>query len=105
MHKNSLRLVVFVHTIITCKSNSTRSKQINQDKHGVSLAMAEAFEMECALIWRDERFDYSEERFNALGPIGDRVYSLSFTMRGDTLRAISLRKANRREVLKYVDEA
>jgi uncharacterized DUF497 family protein len=79
--------------------------QINQDKHGVSLAMAEAFEMECALIWRDERFDYSEERFNALGPIGDRVYSLSFTMRGDTLRAISLRKANRREVLKYVNEA
>ncbi|WP_408290032.1 BrnT family toxin [Paraburkholderia sediminicola] len=33
------------------------------------------------------------------------MYSLSFTMRGETLRAISLRKANRREVLKYVDEA
>ncbi|MFM0276854.1 BrnT family toxin [Paraburkholderia sediminicola] len=79
--------------------------QINQGKHGVSLAMAEAFEMDVALVWRDDRFDYSEERFTALGPIGDRIYSLSFTMRGETLRAISLRKANRREVLKYVDEA
>ncbi|RKE38927.1 hypothetical protein B0G76_5290 [Paraburkholderia sp. BL23I1N1] len=79
--------------------------QINQGKHGVSLAMAEAFEMGVALVWRDDRFDYSEERFTALGPIGDRIYSLAFTMRGETLRAISLRKANRREVLKYVDEA
>ncbi|NPT62535.1 BrnT family toxin [Paraburkholderia elongata] len=79
--------------------------QINQGKHGVSLAMAEAFEMDVALVWRDNRFDYSEERFTAFGPIGDRIYSLSFTMRGETLRAISLRKANRREVLKYVDEA
>jgi uncharacterized DUF497 family protein len=79
--------------------------QINQEKHGVSLAMAKAFEMDVALVWRDDRFDYREERLTALGPIGDRIYSLSFTMRGETLRAISLRKANRREVLKYVDEA
>ena len=40
-----------------------------------------------------------------IGPIGDDIYVLVYTMRGETLRAISLRKANRREVLKYVDQA
>lgn len=36
--------------------------------------------------------------------IGERVYVLVYTMRGETMRVISLRKANRRQVLNYVDE-
>jgi uncharacterized DUF497 family protein len=80
--------------------------QTNQGKHGISLAMAEVFEMDAAQIERDDRSDYKgEQRFVAVGPIGDRIYVLAFTMRGETLRAISLRKANRREVLKYVNKA
>lgn len=77
----------------------------NQAKHGVSLALAESFDMQAALVTPDTRFDYAEERMKALGPIGDRIYVLVYTMRGETMRVISLRKANRREVLSYVNEA
>ncbi|UIF91857.1 BrnT family toxin [Cupriavidus sp. UYPR2.512] len=40
----------------------------------------------------------------AYGPIGPRLYCLVFTIRGETLRAISLRKANSREVRDYEQE-
>lgn len=78
--------------------------QTNQAKHGVSLALAESFDMEAAQITPDTRFAYTEERMIALGPIGDRIYVLIYTMRGDVMRVISLRKANRREVLSYVEK-
>jgi len=32
-----------------------------------------------------------------------RLYHLTFTLRGDRIRVISLRKANRREVNKYAE--
>jgi uncharacterized DUF497 family protein len=52
----------------------------------------------CGLI--EEDFDF-KERFIALGTIGERLFSMMFTVRGDVLRIISLRKANKREVRKY----
>jgi len=45
-----------------------------------------------------------EERFIALGLIGERLHSLVFTVRGNAVRVISLRKANRREELGYEQE-
>jgi uncharacterized DUF497 family protein len=77
----------------------------NRQTHGVSLSLAASFEWEVAQIEPDERHDYSETRLVAVGPIGDRIHVLVFTVRGDKLRVISLRKANRREVTKYVDQA
>ncbi len=76
----------------------------NQIKHGVPLALAEAFEMDGALVRDDLRFAYGEGRVIATGLIGNRVFVMVYTMRGETMRVISLRKANRREVLKYVNE-
>lgn len=78
--------------------------QANREKHGLSLALAEAFEFDTALIEIDDRRDYQEERFVALGLIGDRVHVMVFTVRGEAIRVISLRKANRREVKRYDDE-
>jgi uncharacterized DUF497 family protein len=54
-------------------------------------------DMDAARIIPDLRRDYGEARFRAIGPIAGRLHSLAFTMRGGTLRAISLRKANERE--------
>jgi len=65
--------------------------QINRSKHGVSLSLAESFEWDSAL---HDRYAYGEPRYIAYGLIGDRVYCLVYTLRGETLRAISLRKAN-----------
>ena len=76
----------------------------NLDKHGLSLADAEGFEWETAVIREDARKQYAEQRFEATGLIGDRLYVLVYCLRGDVVRVISLRKANPREVKRYVAE-
>lgn len=57
-----------------------------------------------ALYAPDDRYDYGEQRFQALGLIGGRLHMLAFTMRGQTLRAISLRRANARERKRHEQE-
>ncbi len=74
---------------------------INQLKHGVSLTRAADMDLGASLIEPDRRFDYGEARFVALGPIGGELHLLAFTMRGHVLRAISLRRANRKERRRY----
>ena len=73
----------------------------NCEKHGVSLAAAAEMDFDAAQVVADLRRDYSESRWWAIGPIGSRLHVLAFTMRGDVLRAISLRKANARERKRY----
>src|SRR5215510_14557505 len=51
---------------------------------------------------RDERRDYGEGRYRALGRIGDRLYAVVFTIRPDEFHVISFRRANRREEALYV---
>jgi uncharacterized DUF497 family protein len=47
---------------------------VNQAKHGVSLAMAVELDWEAALVWVDNRFDYSEMRMIALAPKTETLY-------------------------------
>lgn len=75
--------------------------QINLKKHGVSLAAATEIDLDRAIVIEDRRFDYGEARFLAYGPIGGRLHVVWFTMRGAVLRAIGLRRANRRERQRY----
>jgi uncharacterized DUF497 family protein len=75
--------------------------QINLRKHGVSLTAAAEIDLDGAVVIEDRRFDYGEARFIAYAPIDGRLHVLWFTMRGDVLRAIGLRQANRRERLRY----
>ena len=77
----------------------------NRQKHGLSLAEAERMDLGTAAIDADRRYAYGEGRFQALGLIDGRLHMLVFTMRGDVIRAISLRKANPREVRRYDEEA
>ncbi|HYU12269.1 MAG TPA: BrnT family toxin [Stellaceae bacterium] len=49
----------------------------------------------------DTRLDYGEPRQIGYGPIGRRLYCVVFVNRGDTLRIVSLRKANNREISRY----
>ena len=79
-----------------------KSRQ-NIRNRSISFELAELFEWETALVWEDKRHDYGEARFCALGYIGLRIHHLVFTLRGDRIRVISLRKANRREVRRYAE--
>ncbi len=73
----------------------------NITERGISFETAADFDFESALYLEDRRKDYGETRIRALGFIGDRLHALVFTMRGATLRVISLRKASRQEVVRY----
>lgn len=75
----------------------------NLVKHGVRLAAAQAFDWDAALEREDDRFDYGEIRFIAIGFIGDRLFVLAFAegSHGDAIRAISLRPAEKQEVRYY----
>ncbi len=74
---------------------------VNIAKHGMPLVLARSFEFETAKLSKDDRFDYGEDRFIALGKIAGRVHVMIFTIRTRSVRVISLRKANSREVKAY----
>jgi uncharacterized DUF497 family protein len=76
--------------------------RVNQAKHGVSLVVAVDLDWDAALVWVDDRFEYSETRMIALAPKTQILYYIAFVDRGDVRRVISLRRANRREVKHYV---
>ncbi len=74
----------------------------NIKERGLSFDLVKDFDIDTAAIEVDNRFDYDEQRFNAIGSIGDTLYHLTFTMRLDILRVISFRYADKREVKSYV---
>jgi len=75
---------------------------INRQKHGLSLALAERFDWDTSISWPDNRFDYDEERMAGLGFIDGVLYYIAFVERCDVTRVFSLRLANRKEVEHYV---
>ena len=70
---------------------------INRRRHGLSLAAASEMNLLGAVVLEDARYDYGEPRYRAYGYVEGRMHMLAFTMRGDVVRAISFRKANRIE--------
>ena len=83
---------------------NTTKHATNIAKHKVSFEAIHGFDWHAAVIWEDRREDYGEIREVALGPIGDRLYACVFTDRGSIRRIISLRRANRQEVKRYMRE-
>jgi uncharacterized protein len=77
--------------------------EINRAKHGVSLAQANGFDWETALEREDDRFDYGELCFVAIGLIDARLYVMVFTdgANDDAVRVISLRPAEKHEMRYY----
>ncbi len=77
-------------------------RRANLKDRGVDFAAAARFDWDTAVIEADRRRDYGEPRFIARGLIDGRLYVLVYTRRGEATRVISLRKANAREVKRYV---
>jgi uncharacterized DUF497 family protein len=73
--------------------------QRNIEDRGLSFALAAEFDWTSALILQSDRG--GEERYIATGFIGERLHVLVFARRGETVRVISLRRANSREVRRY----
>lgn len=79
---------------------------VNLAKHGISLQAAAGFDWDTAIETEDDRFDYGELRFVALGFIGESLYAMVFTEGSDddSIRVISLRLAEKRERRDYFDQ-
>jgi len=73
----------------------------NIRNRGLSFDSAARFDFEGALYAVDERHDYDEMRYIAMGMLGVRLHVLCFAETADGIRVISFRKANAREVRRY----
>jgi uncharacterized DUF497 family protein len=70
----------------------------NLKKHGVSFLTAAAIFSNERLERMDDREDYGELRWIALGRVGMEVYRVVFTWRGEKLvRTVSAQKASKEE--------
>ncbi len=73
----------------------------NLARHNVDFVAVVDFEWDTAFEAIDDRFNYAEERWIALGFIGKRLHVMVYTCRAETIRIISLRRANKREKKYY----
>jgi uncharacterized protein len=64
----------------------------NIDEHGVDFRLAALIFDNPVLEARDERGDYGEVRYRALGYVGDEYFLVAFTWRGEARRIISVWK-------------
>jgi uncharacterized DUF497 family protein len=80
---------------------SEDKRRKNLAKHGLDFADVALIDWSSATILEDVRSDYGESRFWAYGLLNKRLHLVAFTKRGDKVRIISFRKANRREVERY----
>ena len=91
-----------MHTIRSVRISFDPSKnERNLRLRGLGFERAADFSFDSAVFVVDDRKEYPETRYVALGLLGDRVHVLCFTETADGIRVISFRKANPREVKRY----
>jgi uncharacterized protein len=76
-------------------------RQTNLEKHGLDFSEAETIFSQPIITKPDVRRDYQEKRWAALGKLQGMVVYLVYTKRGENVRLISLRRANRKERKRY----
>jgi len=81
-----------------------RKRRANVKKQGIDfIDVPEVFDGDVVII-PDERFDYGEPRFIALGILRRLVVVVAYTERGENIRIISARKATKNEQIYYFQE-
>ena len=73
----------------------------NLRERGLSFESVKGFEFGSAKFWQDDRKDYPETRYVALGYLNSRLHVLVFAEIEGGIRVISFRKANDREGKKH----
>ena len=76
---------------------------LNFLKHGLYLEFAWQLHWEDALMWPDLRKPYFEDRMSSLVPSDEQLFFVAFVDRLSLRRVICLRKANSRELKRYVE--
>lgn len=81
--------------------NKSRKNSIERD---LSFDKVVDFVWETATIIPDNRHEYPEARFITTGLVGNRVHVVCYTPIEGGIRVISFRKANSREIERYVEK-
>lgn len=76
----------------------------NADERGLPFEMVSKFVWETATTIPDNRFKYPELRLISTGYAGNRVHVVCYTPIVGGVRVISFRKANSREIKRYVEK-
>jgi uncharacterized protein len=77
----------------------------NHRRHKITFEQArEVFADPFIIEWVDEGQYEHEQRFSALGIVENRLLFVAYTMRGDTIRIISARRAEPFERRRYHEE-
>lgn len=72
------------------------------DKHGIEPEEAEDVFYHEPVIWLDEKHSISEKRYQCLGQTSEKKkLFVSFTLRNDKVRIISVRPMSRKERIVY----
>ena len=78
-----------------------RKADANLLKHRIAFDKVKNFVWEAAVVYLDTRKDYLELRWIALSMLEERLHVLVYTWRAGSIRVLSLRKANDRELRSY----
>lgn len=76
----------------------------NRRTRGIGFERFAEMDLDRAISVEDTRKDYGEQRLRVLGRIDGLLHAAVITPRGDKMRVISLRRANRREERTYAKE-
>jgi hypothetical protein len=74
----------------------------NRRQRGLPLVLGAFVLANPVVEFEDDRRDYSEQRMIAYGTIAGRLYVCVYTVRGESRRIISLRKANQKEQRRWL---
>jgi hypothetical protein len=74
-----------------------KKRKSNIKNHGLDFADAEITFAGATFTFEDDRFDYGEQRFITMGLLRGMVVVIVHTERQETIRVISMRKANKHE--------
>lgn len=82
--------------------NEAKNRQ-NIKKHGIDFSDAWQLFEHPLLVWRDDRFEYGEDRHIGLGMLNNMmvVFAAFVEKESETIRIISMRKAKKHERSKY----
>jgi uncharacterized DUF497 family protein len=76
-------------------------RQRNIEDHGVDFRLAALIFKSPVLEAEDERDDYGESRYRALGRVGDEYFVVAYTWRGAKRRTISAWKVDEHGKKRY----
>lgn len=76
-------------------------EKANIAKHGLSFSLAYDFDFDTAAEFDRSREDDGESRYALVGYLHGRLHTMIYTPRGNRIRVISLRRANRNEERAY----